>query len=257
MHYPRKRFGQNFLVDKHIIQQIISAINPSPAEQLIEIGPGLGALTQEILPIVHKMEVIEIDRDVITDLKLNCLDLGELIIHQGDALKFDFNQLHHQKKLRIIGNLPYNISTPLLFHLLNYKDIIVDMCFMLQKEVVERMCAKPGNKDYGRLSVMLQYHFQIEDLFNVPATAFSPQPKVESAIVYLVPYQQPPYIAYDYHLFTDIVRDAFNQRRKTISNGLKKFITRDNLSSLGLDPSLRAENLSIKDFVRISNSLIS
>ena len=256
MHQPRKRFGQHFLHDQHVIKKIVNAVMPSMDDNLVEIGPGLGALTTHILPLVEKLTVVELDRDVIPILLANCaaVSTNELVIHQVDALRFDFRQLFsNNKKLRLIGNLPYNISTPLLFHLLKNADIIQDMHFMLQKEVVDRMAAKPKQASYGRLSVMLQYHCQVQTLFTVKPGAFRPPPKVDSAIVRLIPHNNLLFPAIDYELFSEIVRHAFNQRRKTLRNCLKTLVSAEQLEQVNIDPQQRAEELSVEDYVRISN----
>ena len=255
-HTPRKRFGQHFLTDENVINQIVYAISPKPTDNLVEIGPGLGALTTQILPLSKQLNVVELDRDVIAPLQLACKDLGELTVHQGDILQFDFNTLiQPNNPLRVIGNLPYNISTPLIFHLLNYSDDILDMHFMLQKEVVDRLAAKPGKKDYGRLSIMLQYYCQADNLFEVPPTAFTPPPKVDSAIVRLTPYENPPFVANNKKALDDIVRMAFSQRRKTLRNSLKNAISSEELSALDIDPQARPETLSVEEVVRICNNL--
>lgn len=254
IHYARKRFGQHFLHDQNIIEKIVGAIAPKPDDHIVEIGPGLGALTTKILPLTKKLDVIEIDRDIIPKLIAQCTGLGELIVHETDALKFDFAKLN-KDKLRLVGNLPYNISTPLLFHILNNTTLIQDMYFMLQKEVVERMAAQPGEEAYGRLSVMLQYHCQAQLLFLVPPHAFNPPPKVDSAIVKLTPYASLPFVARNYGLFAEIVRTAFTQRRKTLRNCLRTLIDEKQLIALEIDPNLRPEKLSVEDFVKIANGL--
>lgn len=252
-HTPRKRFSQNFLKNKHIIERIVQAIAPQVGEHLVEIGPGLGALTQFILPKVGQMEAIELDRDLITPLTENCRPLGELKIYSADALKFDFATLTEEPHtLRIIGNLPYQISTPLLFHLIEYMPLIRDLHFMLQKEVVERMAGKPHTKSYGRLSVMLQYHFDVEPLFLVPPSAFFPVPKVTSQIVRLKPKLRDS-VARDYDRFAHIVKQAFNYRRKTLHNSLQDEINIQTLTDLGIDLKSRPEELTVEDFVNISN----
>jgi 16S rRNA (adenine1518-N6/adenine1519-N6)-dimethyltransferase len=248
---PRKRFGQNFLQDKNIIQKIINAIAPKKGDHIVEIGPGLGALTTQLLPILKTMDVIELDRDLIPKLQAKCKDLGQLNIHQADVLKFDFKKLDDH--LRIVGNLPYNISTPLIFHLLKQLDGILDMHFMLQKEVVERLAATPSNKNYGRLSVMVQYFCQVTKLFAVTPRAFYPVPKVESALVRLIPHKKVSLLARNTTLLEKVVKTAFSQRRKTIQNSLKALITQQQLIELNIDPKLRAEQLSVDDFVKISN----
>ena len=255
---PRKRFGQNFLQDKNIIRKIVNAIAPKKGEHIVEIGPGLGALTVELLPILETMDVIELDRDLIPKLQSACKNLGQLNIHQADVLQFDFKKLvgaTGRSPLRIVGNLPYNISTPLIFHLLKQVDCILDMHFMLQKEVVERLAAQPGNKIYGRLSVMVQYFCFVHKLFTVSPRAFYPVPKVESVVVRLVPHKQISLPANDITLLEKVVKSAFGQRRKTIQNSLKPLISQQQLIQLNINPQLRAEQLSIDDFVKISNQL--
>ena len=256
-HLAKKRFGQNFLIDQTIIISLIAAIDPKPKETLIEIGPGLGALTKPLLKTVPQLHVIEIDRDIIKWMEAEYAKpeyaSHQLTIHNIDALKFDFSTLG--KDLRITGNLPYNISTPILFHLLESLPNIKDMHFMLQKEVVERMVATPSTSAYGRLSVMLQYHLQMEYLITVPSEAFNPAPKVESAFVRCLPYATLPYVAKDTALFSKIVQTAFSQRRKTIRNTLKPFLSDDDFLKLNIDAQNRAENLSVAEFVAIANYL--
>lgn len=254
-HRARKRFGQNFLHDPGIIQKIIMAINPRAGERLLEIGPGLGALTSHLLRLTGSMDVIELDRDLVAKLQQQFDHLGELHVHSGDALKFDFRQLAKGSKLRVVGNLPYNISTPLLFHLLSQVDVIQDMYFMLQKEVVQRMAAVPGTSSYGRLSIMTQYYCQVEQLFNVPPGAFSPPPKVDSSIVRLQPHHPLPCPADDMGSLSLLLRQVFSKRRKTLRNGLKGLLTEQDIVDLGIDPELRPEVLGLKDFVALSNRL--
>jgi len=255
-HQARKRFGQNFLHDGAVIQQIIEAIYPQPNQNMVEIGPGLGAITREILPAVDHIHLIELDRDLIPKLKLLNLNQDKMTIHQADALKFDFSSLYDgSNPLRIVGNLPYNISTPLLFHLFNNIELIEDMHFMLQKEVVQRMSAVPGNKRWGRLSVMVQYHCHVELLFHVGSGAFKPAPKVDSAIVRLIPHKTKPAVAINPEMLDKVVISAFGQRRKTLRNSLGKLISETDLKALGIDPTLRAERLSVDDFVNIANFL--
>jgi 16S rRNA (adenine1518-N6/adenine1519-N6)-dimethyltransferase len=251
-HRARKRFGQNFLTDELVIQKIVTAIQPSEKNNLVEIGPGLGALTRRILPHTKKMSVIELDRDVIPKLKFNCEPYGELVIHQQDALKMNFSSLAKPSNIRVIGNLPYNISTPILFHLFEHLDVIDDMHFMLQKEVVERMVANPGSKTYGRLSVMTQYFCDAYNLFLVPPTAFNPQPKVDSAIVRLKPKKNQEKVI-DFSYFSELVTQAFNQRRKTIRNVWKNKISLETLEALNIDPQLRPENLTLSEFIAVAN----
>ena len=249
-HVAKKRFGQNFLTDQSIINSLIDAINPLPSQIIIEIGPGLGALTKPLLKKIHHLHVIEIDRDIVSWMQKEYANKG-ITIHNVDALKFDFATLG--ENLRVVGNLPYNISTPILFHLLDNLAHIKDMHFMLQKEVVERMVAQPSTSAYGRLSVMLQYHFAMEYLITVPPEAFEPAPKVESAFVRCVPHAVKPNIADDYGLFSKVVLAAFGQRRKTIRNTLKDFLNDEDFVKLNLNTQLRAENLSVNNFVHISN----
>jgi len=249
----KKRFGQHFLNDHFVIQNIIKEINPSASDHMVEIGPGLGALTFPLLEKLHNLHVVEIDHDVIARLKRK--QNPKLIIHNEDALNYDFNQLAENQILRVVGNLPYNISTPLIFHLLESTQKIHDMHFMLQNEVVQRITAKPGSKSYGRLSVMVQYHCQTEYLFFVGPEAFDPPPKVDSAIIRLSPWKEYPIKANNPKQLSELVAKAFSMRRKTLRNNLKKLIPVEKIESLGIDPSLRAETLAVSDFVRLSNLL--
>lgn len=256
VHTPRKRFGQHFLKDKNIIHRIVSALSPQQSDHLVEIGPGQGAITLPVLKIASKLDAIEFDRDLIADLQRRSESLGELTIYPEDVLSFDFNQLKNdQRPLRVFGNLPYNISTPLVFHLLAYADLISDMVFMFQKEVAERMSAGFGTNHYGRLSVMVQYYCKIDYLFDVPKEAFLPPPKVQSSVIKLTPYLKPPYVAEDPLLFAEIVRLAFNQRRKTLRNSLKNRVTDERWETIPIRSDLRPEDLSVKDFVIISNAI--
>ena len=252
-HYKtKKRFGQHFLHDHSVIEKLIYEINPKPSDKIIEIGPGLGALTFPLLERIDSLDVVEIDRDVITHLKQK--NNSKLIIHGVDALKFEFKSLQQSGKLlRIVGNLPYNISTPLIFHLLEYKDCISDMHFMLQNEVVKRITATPDSKAYGRLSVMVQYHCQTEYLFFVGPESFNPPPKVDSAILRLTPWKTPPFKAKDEELLSSIVAMSFSMRRKTLRNNLKKMFTSEQIKSIGIDPNLRAESLRVEEFVKLTN----
>ncbi len=257
IHTPRKRFGQNFLHDHSVINNIISTIQAKPGEHWVEIGPGKGALTEPLLKKGLRLEVVELDRDLVVLLTNMFRQYSQLQIHSTDALKFDFSALvADNEKLRIIGNLPYNISTPLMFHLLNSAYCIDDMHFMLQKEVVDRICAAPGSKKYGRLSVMMQYYCDPELLFVVPPESFEPAPKVMSAIVRLVPHQQPPVQVNDMGMLNRVVTQAFSQRRKTLRNSLKKLIDENAIIALDIDPALRAEALSLNDFAKLSNLLV-
>lgn len=254
-HRARKRFGQNFLHDPVIIGRIISAINPQPGDSMVEIGPGLGALTAPLLKNLGKLQVIELDRDVIPHLESACTGLGELVIHQHDALKFDLNSIAPDSgKLRIVGNLPYNISSPLLFHLLNFASNIQDMHFMLQKEVVDRMAALPGEKAYGRLSASLAAHVRCEYLFRVKPGAFNPPPKVDSAIVRLTPYS-PSFHISDRQMYQRVIDTAFSTRRKTLSNALKPICNVDTIREAGIEPGLRAERITPAEFAALSNLL--
>ena len=259
-HIPRKRFGQNFLVSQAVIDRIVAAIAPRPGDRLVEIGPGLGALTAPLTERLGHLDVVEIDRDLIARLRQRFLP-ERLTIHEGDALKFDFAGLAagagvgEQPGLRVVGNLPYNISTPLLFHLAQVAPLLRDLHFMLQREVVMRMVAPPGNGDYGRLSVMLQYRFEMERLFDVPAEAFDPAPKVDSAIVRMIPRPVAALAATDEALFARVVSAAFGQRRKMLRNTLRGLIDAAQLEGLGISPSARAEELGVADFVRIANYL--
>lgn len=254
--HPRKRFGQHFLHDSRIIAEIIAAIAPQPTQQLVEIGPGRGALTLPLLQYVDQLDVIELDRDLIAELARRCEPLGKVRIYQADVLKFDFLQLVTDKKLRIIGNLPYNISTPILFYLLNFVAHVEDMTFMLQREVVLRMVALPDTADYGRLSVMLQYFYEMESLFDVAAEAFEPPPKVESSIVQLRPHEQPPVQVADFNKFSQIVTQAFAQRRKTLRNTLKGWVTEAMMEKLEISPQARAETLTLAQFAALANSCV-
>lgn len=244
-HTARKRFGQNFLHDQKVIADIVSAINPKDGEHLVEIGPGLGALTEPVCENISKLTVLELDRDLAARLSSHPFIQDKLHIVQTDALKFDFNEIiDPQRPLRVFGNLPYNISTPLMFHLFEFADSIQDMHFMLQKEVVNRLAAVPGNKNYGRLSVMAQYYCDVAPVLHVPPGAFQPPPKVDSAVVRLTPHKKPPVDVENIATLNKVCAAAFNQRRKTIRNSLKDFVDAEKLEEIGLSPTLRAENLS-------------
>ncbi len=251
-HKAKKRFGQNFLVDQTIIDALIASIAPQAQDTTVEIGPGLGAMTQPLLHALDKLHVVEFDRDIIKWMQSTYKDQS-IVIHGSDALKFNFITLG--PNLRVVGNLPYNISTPILFHLIDQLACIKDMHFMLQKEVVERMVAEPSTSAYGRLSVMLQYHLDMQYLHTVPADAFSPAPKVQSAFVRCIPHATKPFVTSNENLLENLVKQSFSQRRKTIRNTLKSHIDANSLQSLGIDPQSRAENLSVQDFVAITNHL--
>ncbi|WP_458526742.1 16S rRNA (adenine(1518)-N(6)/adenine(1519)-N(6))-dimethyltransferase RsmA [Onishia taeanensis] len=257
MHRARKRFGQNFLRDSGIISRIVRAIDPRDGERLVEIGPGQGALTEPLIEAAGgALEVIELDRDLIPGLRVQFFQYPDFVIHEGDALAFDFAALRGDgPALRVVGNLPYNISTPLIVHLLETSGAIADMHFMLQKEVVERLAAAPGDTHWGRLSVLAQYHCQVESLFVVPPEAFVPQPKVESAIVRMTPHKTLPHPAKDPALLFDLVREAFGQRRKTLRNNLKGRVSAEALEALGIDPTRRPQTLTVEEFVRIADHL--
>ncbi|SDM02110.1 dimethyladenosine transferase [Franzmannia pantelleriensis] len=257
VHRARKRFGQNFLRDPGIISRIVRAIGPRDGERLVEIGPGQGALTEPLLDAAGgHLEVIELDRDLIPGLRVQFFNYPHFTIHEGDALKFDFAALRAEGPLlRVVGNLPYNISTPLIVHLLEQREAIADMHFMLQKEVVERLAATPGGPDWGRLAVMAQYRCRVDSLFVVPPEAFVPRPKVDSAIVRLTPHAELPHPARDERLLFEIVREAFGQRRKTLRNNLKGRIAAETLTQLEIDPARRPQTLHIEEFVRIANHL--
>lgn len=251
-HVARKRFGQNFLVDRGIIAAIISAIGPQKDQNIVEIGPGLGAITEPLMARLDHLDVVEIDRDLIARLKKQHTP-ERMTIHEGDALNFDFATIG--TNLRLVGNLPYNISTPLLFHLASYVGIVHDMHFMLQKEVVERMVAVPGDTDFSRISVMLQYRFHIEWLIDVPPESFDPPPKVQSAFVRLIPKDISQLKAKNPAKFAQVVQTAFSQRRKMLRNTLKTILSDAGFAELGIVPTCRAEDVTVDDYVRIANYL--
>lgn len=255
-HIARKRFGQNFLIDQQVIADIVAAVAPARSDCVVEIGPGLGALTDPLLKRVDHLHVVEIDRDIVARLRKR-FSPNVLTIHEGDALDFDFSSLctTADTRLHIVGNLPYNISTPLLFHLADHSERVYDMHFMLQKEVVERMVAEPGTADFGRLSVMLQYRFVMDWLLDVPPESFDPAPKVDSAVVRLIPRPPEERTARDEAKLAALVSAAFAQRRKMLRNNLKGILGDDDFSQLGIAPTARAEDLSVADYVRITNAL--
>lgn len=253
-HKARKRFGQNFLQDQNIIYSILSTIQARNDQHFVEIGPGMGALTEPLLQEKVILDVVELDRDLVKFLNDKFQNNPNLNIHSADALNFDFSALALPgEKLRIIGNLPYNISTPLLFHLLKNASSIEDMHFMLQMEVVNRICAEPGSKRYGRLSVMIQYYCDTEFAFEVPPESFDPIPKVMSAIVKLIPHEKPPVDIKDIATLNKVVTTAFSQRRKTIRNSLKTLVSEEQISYLGIDPTLRAESITLSEFALLSH----
>jgi len=269
--YPqqaKKRFGQHFLHDRSVIERMLLALALKPDDRVVEIGPGPGALTLPLLARLQRLDVVEIDRDLIAWWQQHPEARGKLWIHAQDALKLELSALAatignsgshgssaHDDRLRIVGNLPYNISTPLLFHLLEQRRYIRDMLFMLQREVVERITASPGNKDYGRLSVMIQYYCQADCLLHVGPGAFTPPPRVDSAVVLLQPKTEPDLAVRDEQVFAKLVAQAFSQRRKTLRNTLKPLLSADQIEQVGIDPGCRAETLTLHDFVRLSNLL--
>ena len=255
-HRARKRFGQNFLQDAGVIDNIVRAINPRPEDHLVEIGPGKGALTAQLAASGCRLDVIELDRDLVPGLLAAYSANPRFRLHSADALTFDFAPLASDTgPLRVVGNLPYNISTPLIFKLLENTAIIRDMHFMLQLEVVDRLAAKPGSKDWGRLGIMAQYHCAVDKLFEVPPHAFTPQPKVQSAIVRLAPWRESPWPPCDTQGLRQVVRTAFGQRRKTLRNNLKGLIDVRRLESLGIDPGARAETLELAQFIEITTAI--
>lgn len=254
-HRPRKRFGQHFLRDPRVIHDIVSAISPEPGDALVEIGPGRGAITMPLLERTGRMDVVELDRDLVPALQARCANLGRLEIHQADALRFDFGALSPGPgRLRVVGNLPYNISTPLLFHLAEFADLIHDMHFLLQREVVERITAEPGGKTWGRLSVMLRYRFRARRLFQVGHGAFRPPPKVDSAFLRLEPQKTPPVAVEDESRFAQLVNRAFSQRRKTIRNSLGGLLDEAGIRAAGVDPGLRPEVLDLQAFADLASA---
>ncbi len=255
-HQAKKRFGQNFLHDQSVIGRIIDTINPEKEDNLVEIGPGLGALTEPVIERAGKLTVVELDRDLAHRLRHHPFIAPYITIYEADALQFNFAQLATaDNPLRVFGNLPYNISTPLIFHLLTFNEKIKDMHFMLQKEVVQRMGAEPNSKAYGRLSIMTQYQCQVLPVMEIGPEAFNPPPKVDSAIVRLIPYQTIDNPVKDINALNTVCLTAFNQRRKTLRNSFKKIISAEQLTALGIDPSLRAENLAVSDYIQLANFL--
>ena len=254
-HRARKRFGQNFLHDQTIIRRIISAINPLAGQNIVEIGPGQGALTLPLLKACGRLTAIELDRDLIASLQQRAASVGDLELINADVLKLDLSSLQLDPPLRLVGNLPYNISTPLMFHLLEFSDLISDMTFMLQKEVAERILAGPGGKNYGKLSVMMHYHCDADYLLDVPPQSFNPRPKVDSAVIRLTPLASPRVDIANREVLEQVVTAAFSQRRKTLSNSLKGLLDRDLIAAQGIDPGARAETLSLEQFASLSRLL--
>ncbi|HWT72916.1 MAG TPA: 16S rRNA (adenine(1518)-N(6)/adenine(1519)-N(6))-dimethyltransferase RsmA, partial [Oxalicibacterium sp.] len=247
-HIPRKRFGQNFLTDEVVLHDIIRAIAPKPDDTMVEIGPGLAAMTSLLVDEVAQLHVVELDRDLVERLKKK-FSPAKLVVHSADALQFDFSAIPvpEGKKLRVVGNLPYNISSPLLFHLAAIAPQVQDQHFMLQKEVVERMVAEPGSKVYGRLSVMLQWRYHMELMFVVPPQAFDPPPQVDSAIVRMIPLAHP--LPCDVRKLEQVVQKAFSQRRKVIRNCLAGMFSEAELVDAGIDPQLRPEAIALEQYV--------
>ncbi len=264
-HKPRKRFGQNFLINEQVISRIINSIHPQNNQHLVEIGPGQGVLTQFLADACQTLDLVEIDRDLVAFLKRKYGHQTHLTIHQLDALELDLSKLltsykntegaDNKVKLRLIGNLPYNISTPLMFHLLKQSEAIVDMHFMLQKEVADRITASPGSKKYARLSVITQYLCKASHLFDVAPESFNPQPKVWSSVVKLTPHVQPPVVIERFEVFNHLVTQAFSQRRKTLRNTLSSLLSAEQISSVDIDPGRRAETVSLKEFADLTGLL--
>lgn len=256
-HRARKRFGQNFLHDESVIDAIVAAIAPTENDHIVEIGPGQGALTSPLVPSVRSFDAIELDRDLTAFLLASFSIHDHFTLHSADALTFDFGslQVSDADRLRIVGNLPYNISTPLIFKLLETSHLIRDMHFMLQREVVQRLAAEPGSKHWGRLGAMTQFHCRVEHLFDVPPEAFQPAPRVHSAIVRLTPWDERPWPDCETGDLERLLQAAFAQRRKTLRNNLKGLIDSAGLEALGIDPGARAETLELTDLIRLANTL--
>ena len=251
-HQPRRRFGQNFLADPHYVERIVAAIDPKPGERIVEVGPGLAALTEKLIDRAGSIVAVEIDRDLAARLRER-FDAERLALVEGDALEFDFATLG--RDLRVVGNLPYNISSPLLFHLSGFEASLRDLHVMLQKEVVDRMTAAPGTPDYGRLTVMLRVRFDVERLFIVPPGAFRPVPKVDSAVARLRPLRERAPRIDDFGVFSRLVAAAFSQRRKTLRNAVAAVCDTATIAAAGIDPGVRGETLGVADFVRLANAI--
>lgn len=255
-HHPRKRFGQHFLNDHGVLMQIVQAVAPGEQDHLIEIGPGQGALTRYLLPRVKHLDIIEIDRDLVAQLRVEFAQAPNLTVYQADVLQAPWELLLSKPK-RVTGNLPYNITTPLLFMLFNFGAKISDMNFLLQKEVVDRLTATAGSTHYSRLTVMAQYFAKLTPLFEVGPEAFSPPPKVNSAFIQIIPYPTLPFKALDFNLFTQVVKEAFSYRRKTLANSLRRLVSVEALEKLNIDPHCRPQQITVENFVKISNILTS
>lgn len=249
---PRRRFGQHFLHERATVARIVAAIGPRPGERIVEIGPGEGVLTAPLLAATGRLDAVELDRDLAAALRARGDWPGELVVHEGDVLQFDFAALANGAPLRLVGNLPYNISTPLLFHLLAQRTAITDMHFMLQREVADRLAATPGTKAYGRLSVMVAAYCTAEPLFRVAAGAFRPPPAVESALVRLIPRAEPAVPAEHAARFAELVRLAFGARRKTLRNALRGRVEPDVIEAAGVDPAARPDRLPVTAFARLA-----
>jgi 16S rRNA (adenine1518-N6/adenine1519-N6)-dimethyltransferase len=254
-HRARKRFGQNFLTDPAIIRRIVDAIAPAPGQLIVEIGPGLAALSEPLADSGAELHLVEIDRDLAAGLERRFADRANVHLHVGDALQLDFGTLAGERPFRLVGNLPYNISTPLLFHALQWSRLVSDMHFMLQQEVVERMAAHPGSKAWGRLSVMCQFHCAVSPLFGVPPEAFRPAPRVHSMVVRLVPHAEPPVRIDDMARFEQLLNRAFSMRRKTLRNGLRGLLDAAAIEAAGVDPGLRPDAVGLEQFARLANAL--
>jgi len=254
-HRARKRFGQNFLADPQVIQRIVDTINPAPGQIILEIGPGQAAISSPLAESGAELHLLEIDRDLAARLETRFAQAGNVVVHSGDALKMDYSRIVDGRPFRLVGNLPYNISTPLLFHVLKWRSLVTDMHFMLQQEVVKRMAASPGGKAWGRLSVMCQVYCEVTQLFNVPPEAFSPAPKVQSGFVKLVPHDKPPVVIPDMPTFERLVSQAFSTRRKTLRNCLKGLLDAPQIEAAGIDPGLRPETLGVAQFAALASLL--
>ncbi len=252
----RKRFGQHLLNNQITIANIVNVIQPKKEESLVEIGPGRGAITIPILKLVENLHAIEIDQDIAKEVQEECKNIGNLIIHQVDVLNFDFRNIANENKnIRLFGNLPYNISTPLLFHLIEFSDLISDMHFMLQKEVVDRITAPAGHSNYSRLSVMMQSHYKVESLFDISPDQFSPPPKVNSSFMRLMPTHEYQNQIKDKIVFSKLIEAAFQQRRKTIKNSLANIVSEEHLINANIQPSQRPQEISIQQYIKLSNQL--
>lgn len=254
-HHARKRFGQNFLHDQQVIDRIIASIAPQPDDLLLEIGPGRAALTRPLIDSGAELHVLEIDRDLVALLEKKFAQVNNITIHSGDALRADFAEITGNRPFRLIGNLPYNISTPLIFHLLRWHALVIDMHFMLQKEVVQRMASAPGSKAYGRLSVMTQFRCKVTPLFDVQPESFTPAPRVCSGIVRLQPLRTPPFEVGSDNSLEQVVAAAFSQRRKTLRNSLRDLFSAEQILATGIDPGQRAEQLSLSQFAALARAL--